>query len=192
MKKLLALLLLSALAFGCQAGPEDAPTVIPSTDYAPELDEILKAPRDFSREALLLIPSSVLSDDNEEFSYAAQNALDQDDSTAWCAAEDDEWTTWSVHFNELILPGTVGLMAGFGGDESIYFENNRAKTITLRYDAREVGVLELEDTYTMQFFELPEEPVSQIDFMITEVYPGSKYSDTCLAEVDFWSELPTQ
>ncbi|MFT7184200.1 MAG: hypothetical protein ACI9QC_000536 [Oceanicoccus sp.] len=182
MKKVFTLLLLTIFVFGCNAD-------VPSTDYAPEIDELLSSTADFTPEMLFISASSELVDDTEYgFSYVANNVMDQDYSTAWCVEPYDLIREWSVTFPETVLAGKVGIQTGFARDEAIFSENNRVKSMDLYYDGEQVATLEFEDSYLMQFPELPEYPVTQMNFVITDVYEGSKYNDTCVSEIDFQSD----
>lgn len=187
MKKTLALLLLTVFVFGCDSGETD--TKILSTDYAPEIDELLRSSSDFLPEMMYISASSELVDDSDYgFSYVANQVMDQDYSTAWCVEAYDTTREWSVVFPETVLPGKVGIQTGFARDEAIFKQNNRVKTVDLYYDGELVSTLEFEDKYKMQFPELPELPVTQMNFVITDVYEGSDYNDTCISEIDFRSD----
>jgi len=187
MKKLITLLALSLLMIACQNPAAEPITNSEETEEPKE--ESYRMANEVDYDQIFLIGEPVLIDDTGYgFSYAANNATDQDFSTAWCPAPDNEYKAWSIHFQEQVIPGNVGMIAGFARDEEIYFQNNRVKTLRVRYDGKEMGEIELEDLYAMQFPELPQEPVSQIDLFITDVYEGSKYDDVCMAEIDFWSD----
>jgi len=191
MKKLLTLMVLSFFIVACQ-GPtptEETLEDIPSTDFAPAIDELLTGTADTSRDDVTLLSSSELIDETSYgFSYGAESAIDQDLSTAWCREANDLTQRWGIDFGETVLAGTVGIQTGFARSEDIFAQNNRVKTAELHFDGELVETLEFEDTYDMQFVDLPDWPVKEISLYITDVYPGSKYDDTCLSEVDFWSD----
>lgn len=147
----------------------------------------------FSRESTIIESSSELEDDTGYgFAYHASNAMDLDYSTAWCrsASDSEPWLGFQLSGEFDFDDQTVGIVPGFARDEAIYFQNNRIKTLGI-FDADRTNVLsrvEFEDEYEMQFFEMPEEDLSGFSFVVEEVYPGSKYDDTCISEIDFWSE----
>jgi hypothetical protein len=124
------------------------------------------------------------------FAYNAANVLDIDYSTAWCSSGKDSLPSFSLDFSENVHLGTVGIMPGFARDEAIFKENNRLKTVEVWYDDQPEALAELNftDEYAMQFFDLPEEAVQKLHLKIMETYPGSKYDDTCISEIDFWSD----
>jgi len=191
MKKYLALLMLSVFLVSCQSATPVEETLqdIPSTDYAPEIEELLSSASEISPDEVTLLSSSELEDTTDYgFKYGPESAIDQDFSTAWCREPHDLTQRWGIDFGESILPGTVGIQTGFARSEEIFAQNNRVKTAELHYDGELVETLEFEDTYDMQFMELPDWPVTEISLYIIDVYPGSKYDDTCISEVDFWSD----
>lgn len=147
---------------------------------------------DFSRESTTLSGSSELEDDSGYgFAYSASNIFDIDYSTAWCPSGEENHEL-TINFSEPLELGTVGIVGGFARDEKIYFQNNRLKTLEVFYDEESVGDLSFEDEYEMQFFDMPKGEVRVLRLRVKDVYPGSKYDDTCIAEVDFWSEYVEQ
>mgnify|MGYP000356442515 CR=1 FL=1 len=192
MKKIFSLTLVFLLLLGCQNTTPTNETLeeIPSTDYAPEIDELLTDISQIDPSTLTVSGNSELaSDATYGFTYSAENAIDQDFSTAWCPTNDFRTQRWRIQFEETVLSGTVGIQNGFARDQEIFFENNRIKTAYLYYDGDNfMETLEFEDTYEMQFFDLPEVPLRELDLHIIDTYPGSKYNDTCISEIDFWSD----
>lgn len=148
-----------------------------------------------SRENTVATGSSELQDDTSYgFAYSATNVLDLDYSTSWCPTEENSPQILTLQFPESTELGTVGIVGGYARDEKIFFENNRLKTVEVWYDdlPEAVDELHFEDVYGMQFFDLTQEKAQTVRFRIMETYPGSKYTDTCVAEVDIWSEWVEQ
>ncbi len=158
----------------------------------PGVEEVSEA-AEFSRESTVMSASSELEDNSGYgLEYSAKNVLDLDYSTAWCpSSELNEEIV--MDFVGPVEVGTLGIVGGFARDEEIYFENNRIKTLEVWFDDKEaVQTLNFEDRYGMQFFDLSAEKVQKITFKIKEVYAGSKYKDSCIAEMDFWSDYVKQ
>jgi len=146
---------------------------------------------DISKDDLVASGSSELSDNSGYgFAYDAENVFDMDFSTAWCPKASDVPAELTIDLPDNVTLGNVGIVGGFGRDESIYMQNNRLKTVEVWYDDQPEALEEFnfEDEYEMQFFEMPNEPGKKVTFKIMDVYPGSKYDDTCIAEVDFFNE----
>lgn len=186
MKKFLALSLLPALILSaCQTATETPDN--PNPVETPE--ELVLPDFESSRDTTTTSASSELEDDTGwGFAYNSANVLDLDYSTAWCRSADDKEPTITLSFPEATSLGTVGIVPGFARDEDIYMENNRAQTIEVYGDGNLIDVWNLSDDYSMHFFDLPEMGVETLSFTIADTYPGSKYDDSCIAEIDLWSD----
>lgn len=119
--------------------------------------------------------------------YNPGYAVDGYWDTAWCTAEVNP--TWTINFDKETDLGNVGIVPGYSESEEAFFKNNRVKTLAIFYNGAvdDKQILTFEDHFGMQFFELNRRSIDRIQVQILETYPGSKYRDNCLAEVDFWS-----
>ncbi|MBO4439974.1 MAG: hypothetical protein J5798_11555 [Spirochaetaceae bacterium] len=70
------------------------------------------------------------------------------------------------------------------GELRYFYQNNRVKDIQLS-DGKSTYKLTLRDTYLPQIFEIEFNSCTEIKIKILSVYKGTKYSDTCLAELRF-------
>lgn len=192
MKKFSSLLFLILFVMGCSDGaivtPEDSslseaevtePVEIEAKDIIEFTDYVTSS-------------NSVLTDDSGVgFAYEDSMVLDNDFSTAWCSEGGGTDAEVSFEFPELVEADTVGIVPGFGRDESIYFQNNRVKELTVVFDAgkdQTEETYEFEDDYNMHFLDLKGYKFKKITFKVDEIFEGSKYDDTCIAEIDFWSD----
>lgn len=66
----------------------------------------------------------------------------------------------------------------------LYEKNSRVKKVTVKND-RNTWEFELEDTPNPQIISLPAKITGDIQFIISEVYSGSKYPDTSIAGIYF-------
>ena len=99
----------------------------------------------------------------------------------------------------LTFPGTievhsVRLDAGYDRDADIFTRNNRIKRATFVFSSGEQVQLDLSDARGPQ--EIP--PVrapgpnietTYVQVIIDEVYAGTHYDDTCLAEIEVWGKV---
>ncbi|MFA4815266.1 MAG: hypothetical protein WC653_04180 [Candidatus Gracilibacteria bacterium] len=185
MSKFLSFLLCSMLLLNACGSEKDA-----STDAGTD-----ESTFESSRETTVAGGSSELEDDTGYgFAYNASNVLDLDYSTSWCPTNEGVPQILTLSFPEVTILGPVGIVGGYARDEKIFFQNNRLKTVEVWYDdlPEAVDELHFDDTYGMQFFGLTQEEAQTIKFKIMEIYPGSKYTDTCVAEVDLWSDWVNQ
>lgn len=190
---------------GCAAEPSgmsDEPESEPESEVVleAELEDVTEPIEEtifeFSRETTVTESDFELEDDTGYgFAYHAANVLDADYSTAWCRAgvnETDDFSEPDLSFRFASAPDgmPVGIVPGFARDETIFYQNNRIKTLVVVYGAalEQQKTFTFEDDYRMQFFEMPEGDYVDFTFYVTEVYPGSKYDDTCIAEIDLWSD----
>ncbi len=82
------------------------------------------------------------------------------------------------------------IVNGYAKNETVWQENNRVKSMKLYFENEYMGTITLEDTMQPQYIDLS--PVNMkvgngceatFRFEITEVYPGTKYDDTCISGV---------
>ena len=72
--------------------------------------------------------------------------------------------------------------------EAIWKKNARVKTMTAMVGEQQLAAVQLLDTRTLQWFELPDIPGLRerdvtVRFRIDSVYPGTKYEDTCISQL---------
>ena len=125
---------------------------------------------------------------------------------SWMATDGSLETAWvegvagpgAGEWIELRFPGTIEIHSisidvGYDRDADIFAKNNRIKKVTLIFSSGEGVELDLADQRGMQTIPLVRAPGPNIEttfvrVVIDEVYPGSKYDDTCLAEIEVWGK----
>lgn len=85
---------------------------------------------------------------------------------------------------------SCAIASGHQGSEKLFRQNARPRVIELSYNGEPVARLRLGDAMGLQRFEIPklvlERPSRhRIRLKIIEVYPGTHFEDTCIAEVRF-------
>ena len=130
-----------------------------------------------------------------QFTYEADNAHDFDHESVWATQGKGigEYLTFT-------FAGTcpritsVGILNGHVKSHQAWRNNSRVKSLLLYYNDRPYRMLELEDSRSLQYFDLdtlgygPEAegaPRWTLKFEIKDVYPGSKYDDCVIAEFMF-------
>jgi hypothetical protein len=125
--------------------------------------------------------------------YQSWMAIDTFPETAWVEGATGpgvgEWIT--LTFPDVIEIHRISLDVGYDRDKDIFFANNRIKKATLIFSNGEQIELEFADTRGMQTIPLVRAPGPNIEttfvtIIIEDIYPGTKYDDTCLAEVEIW------
>ncbi len=88
--------------------------------------------------------------------------------------------------------GVTSCAIGIGhqGSEKLFRENARPKVLELSMDGKPRMLLQLKDAMGLQEFDVPklalERPSEHtIGLKVVDVFPGTKFEDTCIAEVYF-------
>jgi hypothetical protein len=135
-------------------------------------------------------------------SYPGQNAIDMDPSTAWAVRTGSSGIGESLavdvapisgYFAGSLKVSQLRIVNGYAQNDDLFRKNNRVKKIRIESsyyegDTPKVDnppvVLELADTREPQILAFPRPLfISKFTITILEVYKGSRYDDTCLAEV---------
>lgn len=84
------------------------------------------------------------------------------------------------------------ILNGYVKNQALWEANGRVKSLKVYYNGELYAVLELEDSRTLQCFDVgilgthvKGAPDWDLRFEIAEVYPGTKYSDTVISELYF-------
>lgn len=147
--------------------------------------------------AIEVSASSFLTE-RDDLSHPAANAHDQSMSHVWSEGvegngigEGLSFTFKTTEKDTTDLGVTsCAIAGGHQGSAGLFKQNARPKLIELHYDGEPRALLHLEDTMGLQQFEIPklglERPSRHmITLKILEVYPGTRFEDTCIAEVYF-------
>jgi hypothetical protein len=125
--------------------------------------------------------------------YFAHAAIDQSLGTAWVEGVSGpgigEWI-------QVSFPGTIELYAvdlanGYQKSADLFAKNNRIKQATLIFSHGEQMTVDLADERGRQQIDLLQRrgatlETDMIKIMIEDVYPGTEYDDTCLAEIEVY------
>lgn len=127
-------------------------------------------------------------------SYDASKVTDNDLSTSWQEAADGygigEWVR--LNFDEVTSVKMIRMKLGSWVSSDKYLENGRPSKITLvlENESQEWGRMtqELDDVMDNQCitFDTPIQ-CSSIQFIIEDVYPGSKYEETVITELSIYN-----
>jgi hypothetical protein len=170
-------------------------TNVPGRQILVERIEAISGPEEDSRNlALFASPSaSSVYPSDRLGTYHAWSSIDGRVESPWVEGVAgpgvDEWII-------LTFPGTVevwgiGLDVGYDHDAGIFYANNRIKRATFIFSNGEQVTLDFSDTRGVQMVPLARAPGPNIEttyvkMVIEEVYPGSRYDDTCLGEIEVW------
>ncbi len=135
--------------------------------------------------------SSTLKDETDiGFDYSASKVADTDFSTAW--TEDatgggvGEWV--KITFATTAKLNRLGIVPGYCRAQDIYDANNRVKTLELEFSDGTTVEKTLTDSYQMHMIDFDTIETDYIKVTIKDTHKGSLYDDTCVSELDIWSE----
>lgn len=139
-----------------------------------------------SQEIRLIRASSTLPDQGA-FNYKLTNVFDADPMTAWVEGSD----SYGVgDFFEVKARNVNMIYNGYQRTKKSWMDNSRVKKFMVFKDNTPLCVLELEDKMGGQHFTLPGsesddgETLHNFRFEILEAYPGDKWEDVAISEIE--------
>ncbi len=129
-------------------------------------------------------------DSSATHSYKPQNVHDFDLRTAWVEGKEDHGKGEEIQIAFDLNPGLklthIEIYNGYCKSERLWKANSRVKLMALYIDEELKGHLKLEDSYALQRFEIGSLGGKfKVRLKILDVYPGSKYADTAISEINF-------
>jgi hypothetical protein len=82
---------------------------------------------------------------------------------------------------------SVSIFPGYGSSKELWEKNNRVKQLKFTSSKGDTGVFDFDDIYDYQdfTFEVPIFDVDWVKFKILDIYEGSEFDDTAIAEIIF-------
>ena len=136
--------------------------------------------------------------ESEALKHPPQQAHDSNMQKVWSEGVEGNGTGEVLNFTFITTEKdttdlgvtSCAIAIGHQGSAKLFRQNARPKTLELVVDGRAVAKLELQDEMGLQWFEIPKVKLARpskhvIGLRIGEVYPGSKFQDSCISEVYF-------
>jgi hypothetical protein len=132
---------------------------------------------------------------SEKKEYPAQNIADLSRETAWVAGKNGGiGETITLTLTKPVHVDQIGIIPGYTKSKTLYFANNRIKELEVSVNGDQPVTASLPDEYISfmpgskkgyQLIDLGQYPgaAKTITLKVKQVYPGSKYNDTCISEV---------
>ena len=121
-------------------------------------------------------------------SYKPEMAVDQNLSTAWVEGVPDsginQWIEFTFDAPKEI--STVSILPGYASSDEAYFKNNRIKQLRVEFGPGPGNVFTLSDEFRTHDLKFDTVTADSVRIIILDVYPGSKFNDTAISEVDFY------
>ncbi len=155
-------------------------------------------PRNLSPFAFACASSALPTDQWSQ--YWAWSAIDGSLETTWAEAgrlghEPEpsgpgigEWIM--LVFPETIEVQRIGVDVGFDESASYFTKNNRVKRATIVFSRGDSVELAFDDVRGVQMRDIPPVRTTYVRLVIDDVYPGSRYDDTCISEIEVWATTP--
>ena len=119
--------------------------------------------------------------------YSLINMFDNNPETSFVedSVDDNINLKFGLHLSDTNI-NKVKIINGYAQTENLYFKNNRIKTLSIKNGNNTISV-DLKETLQSQVFDVD---FSSRGFSIksTNLYKGTKYNDTCIAEFDILTD----
>ena len=126
--------------------------------------------------------------ENDYSRYSLINMFDRNPETSYVEDESDDNINFSFYFNNRQKQiSKISIINGYAQSDSLYIKNNRVKTLSITTRENQTASFELNEIMSPQVFNLN---LSSMGFSIksTELYKGTKYNDTCIAEFNILTD----
>lgn len=126
--------------------------------------------------------------------YKASNIFDEDPETAWVEGVKGHGIGQWIEFKNVCVRqdgywcgvGSINILNGYVKSDKAWRENGRVKRLKVYCNGKPKYILELQNSRSFQYFNVSISKGATIRFEILDVYPGSKFQDTAITEIDFW------
>ena len=137
---------------------------------------------EYSAKPVSVTASNTLIEDAPD-KYAAANLID---NTYKSWAGKGVGTEFVFDFKSEIEIYGIAIRNGYGS-LGYYLKNNRVKSIKIASEKQELGSYPLPDSPDPHCISYLDHPISakQIKIVITEIYKGTEFDDTCISEITF-------
>lgn len=133
--------------------------------------------------------TSFLSEPQYNIYHIPENICDNDLSTAWVEGVDGQGygETLTIYMATPATVSGVTIVNGYQASEHVYYVNSRPRQLDVTINGQFSFAIDLEDIMGEQSFSFDKPVEAQdISFTIKDVYPGSKYEDTCISEISLF------
>ncbi len=156
-------------------------------------DDIASA---WDREVIYIESPAFLFDPKCPLRYSIQNAFDGDPATSYVEnTEDDLMRITFRRLNNIgtNLKTTFAIINGYATNKDLYAANNRIRKCGIGNNDAMPFIADIDDnimTRQIKTINRPEDAYTgMFVFVVTDIYKGSKYNDTCMAELNFYDNV---
>lgn len=134
--------------------------------------------------------SSTLIEKNKSSDFYDVSNLIDNSWKSWVEGKNDDGIgeKLTFEFDKPVPIEKICIRNGYG-DLKYFYINNRIKKISVYINGKKINDFTLIDKFNCQNFSIQKQNVTKIEIEIKDIYPGTKYKDTCISEVYFIREL---
>lgn len=133
--------------------------------------------------------TSYLIEERLGFYHKPSNVIDGNNATAWVEDADGqgEGESLTIELDDTYAVSGFVINAGYQKNTEVYDNNSRPKELIVSFSDGQSLIVELNDYYGAQkiVFDSSLETTS-VTFTINDVYPGGKYEDTVISEIQLF------
>ena len=139
-----------------------------------------------------IVASSALKAQGSK-SYKASNVFDRDPETAWVEGVKGHGIGQWIELKNTSIRETgiwcgvyqICILNGYVKSDKAWRENGRVKRLKVYCNGKPKYIMELQNSRSLQAFDVDFSKGATIRFEILDVYPGTKYQDTVITEIAF-------
>ena len=133
--------------------------------------------------------TSYLIEERLGFYHKPSNVIDGNNATAWVEDADGqgEGESLTIELDDTYAVSGFVINAGYQKNTEVYDNNSRPKELIVTFSDGQSFMVELDDYYGAQKVVLDSSiETTSVTFTINDVYPGSKYEDTVISEIQLF------
>lgn len=121
------------------------------------------------------------------YTYGTDNLSDDNPATAWVEGKSDYGIGEALTLKGTVYGNVIVILNGLQATGKLYLANSRVKRFKVSVNGTDLCYVDLEDKMGKQYIELlkynNESDLVEYRFEIVDIYPGTKYKDTCISEI---------
>ena len=133
--------------------------------------------------------TSYLIEERLGFYHKPSNVIDGNNTTAWVEDADGqgEGESLTIELDDTYAVLGFVINAGYQKNTEVYDNNSRPKELIVTFSDGQSFMVELDDYYGAQKVVLDSSiETTSVTFTINDVYPGGKYEDTVISEIQLF------
>ena len=133
--------------------------------------------------------TSYLIEERLGFYHKPSNVIDGNNTTAWVEDADGqgEGESLTIELDDTYAVSGFVINAGYQKNTEVYDNNSRPKELIVTFSDGQSFMVELDDYYGAQKVVLDSSiETTSVTFTINDVYPGGKYEDTVISEIQLF------